>query len=90
MRSIKEINILCKENGAAATFCFKTGNETAVNFHCTAPKRNLYLSKTFKNLQIVNMVSMMQVLGTFFMVSMMQVLGTFFSTCHKLKGNWND
>ena len=45
-----------KEKGAAAKFCFETGNEKAVYFHCTSHELNLYLSKASKILQVMNMV----------------------------------
>lgn len=42
---------------------FETGNETVVYFHCTTRELNLYLPEAFKNLQIMNMVRIMLVLG---------------------------
>ena len=54
-----------KEKGAAAKFCSETGNEKAVYFHCTSHELNLFLSKATKILQVMNMVSTMQMLGIF-------------------------
>ena len=56
-------NIAGKEKGAAAKFCSETGNEKAVYFHCTSHELNLCLSKASKILQVMNMVSTMQMLG---------------------------
>ena len=49
-------NMAGKEKGAAAKFCFETGNEKAVYFHCTSHELNLSLSKSYKILQIMKMV----------------------------------
>ena len=62
-------NMAGKEKGAAAKFCSETGNEKAVYFHCTSHKLNLSLSKVSKILQVMNMVSTMQMLGIFFKYS---------------------
>ena len=62
-------NMAGKEKGAAAKFCSETGNEKAVYFHCTSHELNLSLSKASKILQVMNMVSTMQMLGTFFKYS---------------------
>ena len=58
-----------KEKGAAAKFCSETGNEKAVYFHCTSYELNVSLSKTSKILQVMNMVSAMQMLGIFYKYS---------------------
>ena len=55
--------------GAAAKLCSETGNEKAVHFHCTSHKLNLSLSKASKILQVMNMVSAIQMLGIFFKYS---------------------
>ena len=62
-------NMAGKEKGAAAKFCSETGNEKAVYFHCTSHELNLSLSKASKILQVMNMVSTMQMMGTFFKYS---------------------
>ena len=58
-------NTTGKEKGDAAKFCSETGNKKAVYFHCTSHELNLSLFKASKILQIINMVSTMEILGTF-------------------------
>ena len=58
-------NMASKEKGAAAKFCSETGNKKAVYFHCTSRGLNLFLSKAPKILQVMNIVSTMQMLRTF-------------------------
>ena len=62
-------NMARKEKGAAAKFCSETGNEKAVYFQWTSHKINVSLSKASKILQVMNMVSTMQMLGIFFKYS---------------------
>ena len=54
-----------KEKVAAAKFCSETGNEKAVFFHCTPHELNFSLSKASKILQVMNMISTMQMFGIF-------------------------
>ena len=62
-------NMTGKEKDVAAKFCSEIGNEKAVYFHCTSHELNLSLSKASKILQVMNMVSTMQMLGIFFKYS---------------------
>ena len=58
-----------KEKGAAAKFFSETGNEKAVYFHCPSHELYLSLSKASKILQVMSMVSTMQMLGISFKYS---------------------
>ena len=71
-------NMARKEKGAAAKFCSETGNEKAVYFQWTSHKINVSLSKASKILQVMNMVSTMQ------------MLGIFLSTHQNVSENWNN
>ena len=62
-------NIAGKVKGVAAKFCAETGNEKATYSHCTSHELNLSLSRTSKVLQVVNLVSTMQLLSVFFKYS---------------------
>ena len=62
-------NITGKEISVAANFFSKTGNKKAVYFHCTPHELKLSLFKASKILQIMNMVSAMEILVIFFKYS---------------------
>ena len=58
-----------KEISVAAKFFSKTGNKKALYFHCTPHELKSSLFKASKILQIMNMVSVMEILVIFFKYS---------------------